>query len=820
MIKNFLIVAVRKIVKNRTSSFINTFGLAVGMACFWVILQYVMFERSYDRCYSNGDNIYRVELDQYKNNELMFKSSENYPAVGPALQKDFPEVLSYARLYNLGSKNNVVITYDQGPGEPIRFKHRRFLYADSSFLPMFSYPMIAGDAATALSEPFSMVISESYAKKYFGNENPLGKFLHMQDDDFNDELCKVTGVVQDPPENTHLKFDVLISYKTLYTRWDKARARYDQNWSRKDMYTYILVGPRTDIAALSTKFPDFIKRYNPDLEKQFRRDELVLQPLTDIHFYSRLTDEPEANGNGDSVYFLTIIAILIVLIAWINYINLATARSMDRAKEVGVRKIVGAEKNILLIQFLFESFIANLFAVVISFGLVAWVWPYFVELTGTPIRFTLGSEPWFYILLAAILFFGSALSGLYPALVLSSFEPISVLKGRFISSSRGVLLRKGLVIFQFAASSALIIGTITVYRQTAFMRNYDLGMNIEQTLVVERPGVIDKKVRRTEIVETFKSELKKRPNIRNVTGSFVLPGKKLRFKADVRQLSEAQSQAVPIAYGAMDYDFMKTFGMKLIAGRNFSPDFPQDQDTSIILTASTTKALGFAEPEDAIGKVLAIDAFHWNPIVVGVMADYHHESLELETQPTLFVCNLGGAEYFMIKTSSDDLPETIGYVKDTWDRVFPGNPFEYFFLDEYFNRQYQSDQTFGKVFGLFALLAMLIGCLGLFGLSSFTISRRIKEIAIRKICGASFPRLLGHLSKDFIMLVFTASALSWPLMYYVMAQWLSRFAYRITIGWDVFVVSGIVMLVIAFLTVGFHTTKAALTNPVRFLRYE
>lgn len=819
MIKNFLLVAVRKIAKNRTSSFINAFGLAVGMACFWVILQYVHFERSYDRFHANADNIYRVQLDQYKNNELMFKSSENYPAVGPALQKDFPDVISYARLYNLGSKNNVVITYEKGPGEPVSFKHRRFLYADSSFLPMFSYQMKQGDAATALNEPFSMVISESYAQKYFGDENPIGKFLHMKDDDFNDELCKVTGVVQDPPENTHLKFDVLISYKTLYTRWEKARLRYDQNWSRKDMYTYILVRPGTDITSLAAQLPDFMKRYNPDLEKQFRCDDLILQPLPDIHLYSKLTDEPEPNGNGDSVYFLTIIAILIVMIAWINYVNLATARSMDRAKEVGVRKIVGAEKNLLMIQFLTESFVTNFFAVLISFGLVAWIWPYFKELTGTPIEFTLDSEPWFYFLVGAIIIFGSILSGLYPAMVLSSFDPITVLKSRFISTSRGVWLRKGLVVFQFVASSALIIGTITVYRQTAFMRNYDLGMNIEQTLVVERPGVIERNAR-VQSVETFKSELKNRLNILGVTGSFILPGKKLRFKADIRQMSQAQSQSVPIAYGGMDYDFMKTFGMKLLAGRNFSPDHPQDQDTSVILTASAAKSLGFDRPEDAIGKVLAVDAFRWNPIVVGVMADYHHESLEVETQPVLFVCNLGGAEYFMIKTNTEDLPETVGYIKETWDRVFPGNPFDYFFLDEFFDRQYQADQTFGRVFGLFALLAILIGCLGLFGLSSFTVSRRIKEIAIRKICGASFPRLFGHLSKDFVLLVITASALSWPLMYYIMIQWLSRFAYRISIGWDVFFISTVVMLLIAFLTIGFHTTKAALTNPVQFLRYE
>lgn len=820
MIRNYLLVAFRTMLRNKFFSAINALGLALGLAGFWIIMQYVTFERSYDNFHVNADNIYRVQLDQYKNNELIFKSSENYPAVGPALEKDFPEIVSNARLYNLGSKNNVVITYQDAPGGPIQFKHRRFLYADSSFLPMFSYKMIYGDAATALSEPFSMVISESYAKKYFGETNPLGKFLRMRDDDFNDELCKVTGVVQDSPDNTHLKFDVLISYKTLYTRFEKARFRYDQTWARKDMYTYILVQPGTDVAALQSKFPDFIKKHNPDLEKQFRRDELSLQPLRDIHLYSRLTDEAEPNGNGNSVYFLTIIAVFIIIIAWINYVNLATARSMDRAKEVGVRKVMGAEKNRLMLQFLVESFLINFIAMLLSFLIVFSVWPPFKELTGIPIDFILWKEIWFTGLALLIFSAGSFLSGIYPALVLSGFEPVTVLKGKFKNSSRGVWLRKSLVVAQFAASAALIVGTLTVYQQLEHMRNADLGMNIEQTLVVERPGVVETRKGRVDATQTFKETLKQNASVKGVTSSVVVPGKKLRFKADVRQLAQPENTAVPVAYATMDYDFIQTFGMKLIAGRNFSAAFPQDPDTSVILTESTARMLGFTTPGYAIGKTLAIDAFKYYPIVAGVVADYHHESLELETQPTMFACDVSNPEYFMIKVAPDNIMGTIEFVHQTWDQIFPGNPFDYFFLDDYFNQQYKADQTFGKVFGLFALLAIIVGCLGLFGLSSFTISQRIKEIAIRKICGASLPRLLVHLGKDFVFLVAVASVIAWPVMYWVMTEWLARFASRIAIGWEVFAVSGLLMLLIALLTVSYQTIKAALTNPVTCLRYE
>lgn len=820
MLRSYVIVALRHMQRRKMFTLINTGGLAVGMACFWIIAQYVTFERSYDRFHANADRIYRVQLDQYKNDELIFKSSENYPAVGPALQREMPDVQAYARLYNLGSKNNVVITRESAPGGPISFKHRRFLYADSSFLPMFSYPLILGDATTALAAPFSMVLSESYARAYFGDANPIGQSLRMQDDDFNNEVCTITGVVADPPANTHLRFDVLISYGTLYSRFKAARTRYDESWQRKDMYTYVLLRPGADAASLQEKLAGFVQRHNPDMAKQFRRDELILQPVTDIHLYSRLTDEPEANGNGNSVYFLTIIGFAIILMAWINYINLATARSMDRAKEVGLRKVSGAHQPFLLAQFLTESFLANLFALIVSGLLVLGSWPYFTELTGLPIPFGLHREPWFYLAIVVMLLAGTLLAGFYPARVLASFQPVQVLKGSYRSSSSGLWMRRALVAAQFTASAALIIGTITVYDQLTYMRQQDLGLDLGQTIVVERPGVISRREDRAAGVQQFKDELMKMSSIRRVAGSLVLPGKKLRFKAETRREGGTVSDAVPLAIAGMDYDFMETFGLKLLAGRNFSRAYPNDPDTSVILTASAARLLGFPEPREAIGRVVAIDQFRWNPIVVGVVADYHHESLDIETQPTLFICTVEGVEYFFVKAHADNLPATLAFVKAAWERTFPGNPFEYFFLDEFFDRQYRSDQVFGKVFGLFAALAVGVGCLGLFGLTSFTISQRIKDIAIRKICGAPFGRLLAHLSKGMVAIVLLSSLVASPLMYYFMSLWLQQFAYRIRIGWEVFVWSGLALLTISLMTVSYHTIRAARTNPVRFLRYE
>ena len=612
MFKNFLMSAYRNFLKKKTFSLLNILGLSIGMGGFMIILQYVVFETSYESFLPAANQIYRVQLNQYKDNQVIFESAENYPGAGPALRAEIPEVMAYARLYNLGAKNNVVIGYNNPPAPQVEYKHRRFLYADSSFLPMFGYQLVDGDVKTALAEPFSMVISAEYARKYFGEDNPIGKLLHMRDDDFNDELCKVTGVVADLPSNTHLKFDVLISYKTLYARGDWAPERYGSTWQRKDMYTYIKVKPESDLEQLKAKIPALIGKFNPDLKKSGRRDEFRLQPLTDIHLYSQLTDEAEANGSGNTVYFLMVIGFFILVIAWINYVNLATARSIERANEVGVRKVLGADRRQLMRQFLFESFLMNAISLAVAFGITLSLLPSFEELAGVDLHFTLAGMPLFWVGLLGLYFAGASLSGFYPALVLSSFQPVSVLKGKARTTGSGVLLRKGLVLFQFAASVVLIAGTIIVYEQLDFMRSRDLGLNIDQTLVVERPGFVPDPKARPGLVEVFKNELNTHPGVIKAAGSHILPGKKLRFKPLLRQQAQPPESAVPMAFASIDYEFAETFGMKVIAGRNFDRKFTNDPDTSIILTRSAAILLGYKEPADAIGKNIAIDRFKWN----------------------------------------------------------------------------------------------------------------------------------------------------------------------------------------------------------------
>ncbi|WP_422360555.1 ABC transporter permease [Reichenbachiella sp.] len=825
MLKNYFNVAFRSLLKNRLYSFINIFGLAIGLAAFLMINHFVAFEKSYENHVADKENIYRVQLDVYQNGELVYKSSENYPGAGPAMLEDFPEVISSAKLYNMGSKNNVIITSENGEQNPQVLKHRRFLYAEAAFLPMFSVPMIQGDAATALEKPHTIVISESMAKKYFGNENPMGKLLRLEDDDFNNELCTVTGVFQDVPESTHLKFDVLISFNTLYTRdtdgsgW--AKRRYGNGWRRKDFYTYVQLKPTADPKKLESQFPALVDKYNPENKERNRKDVLSLQPLKDIHLYSQLTDEAEVNGNGDGVFYISIIAYFILIIAWVNYINLSTARSFDRGREVGLRKVMGSYRSSLIAQFLVESLVINGLAMLLAFAIIFITGNLFHNLSGTPLSYVIWTQSWFWIMVAGVVLMGSLLSGIYPAFVISSFKPAQVLHGKLKTSSGGVALRKALVIFQFAMSVALIVGTATVFDQMEYMQSKDLGFDMEQTIVVERPPKQDtSREVRSNRVKSFKTGLKQRSEIISVAGSTLLPGKKLRFKTPIRTNLQSQDEALPLSIAGIDFDFAESMNMEVIAGRAFSEEMRDDLDSLVILTENSSRALGFEKPEDAIGKRIEIERFRWSPSVVGVIADYHQESLKEEKPKTLIYLSGSNSEYFMIKVNMDQSTQAIASIEEQWHRSFPGNPFHYFFLDEYFNSYYESERQFKDLFATFSILAIIVGCLGLFGLSSFTAIQRAREIAIRKVLGSSILNIIQLLSKEFLILVGSATLIVWPVSYYLMDQWLDNYPYRIDIGWTSFIYSGLVVLTVTAITISYQTLKSATANPVDALNHE
>lgn len=824
MIKNLLLTAFRNIKRNKFFSSLNILGLAVGMAVFLLISQYVVFENSYENFVKDRTNIYRVVLNAYRNNELIESSAENYPTVGPALKNELPEVLSFARLYNMGYKNNVIITNENAKPEQIAFKQRRFLYADSSFLSMMNYEMVKGNAATALSTPNSVVISEKYAQMYFGKQDPIGKTLHMHDDDFNDELAKVTGVFKEVPPNTHLKFDILFSYQTLYGRRAGPK-RYDQSWGRSDMYTYIQLRPNTNPKIVESKLKSIVNKNKPELKQSHEAEILTLQPLKDIHLTSDLANEPETNGNANIVFFITLIGIFVLIIAWINYINLSTARAIGRAKEVGIRKVIGAYKYQLIVQFLAESALVNLLSLVIAFFVVSLVLPWFNKISGLSLDLSYLYRPWFIVLILLLWIIGTLLSGFYPALVLSSFKPVSVLKGKLKSSTSGILLRKGLVVAQFMASIALIAGTFIIYRQLDYMMSQSLGMNINQVLVMDRPGLppggSNKKKDYDNSIDIFFNELKKNPQVEAASMSVTVPGHQRAFKTTIRKYDGNSSDSTIVRLNSMDYDFLNVFKMHIVAGRNFSKDFPADPDTAVILTESAIRLLGYKKPEDAIGKPLLINDFGgFKPLVVGVVNDYHQVSLKKPLEPTMFMFSAHDGEYYSIRIHTDRLSQTLQYVEQCWAKAFPGNPFEYFFLDEYFNQQYKNERRFGELFTTFAVLAIIISCLGLFGLSAFTASQRIKEIGIRKVLGASVKDITTMLSKDFLKLVLISILIASPLTWFIMNLWLRDFAYRINISWWIFIAAGLTALLIALLTVSFQAIKAALTNPIKSLRTE
>lgn len=820
MFKNNFKIAFRSLVKNKFSSLINILGLAIGMAVFMLIALYVHFERSYEDFIPNKENIYRVSLSVYKNGKQTLASAENYPGVGPALQKEIPGVINYARLYNVGYKNNVVITNENAEINPIAFKQRKFLYADASFLPMMGYEMIKGDATTALTEPFTAVISRKYARLYFGNQNPIGKTLRLQDDDYNNEVVTVTGVIKDIPLNTHLPFDVLFSYSTLYTRGDGALSFYNDGWRGNNsniIYTYIELKPGTDSRTVLDRLPAIVEKYKPELNGTGEKHQLGLQPLSDIHLHSELAEEAKINGNSTIVFSIGLIGIFILIIAWINYINLTTARALTRSKEVGIRKVAGAFRYQLVVQFLTEAALTNLFSIVIAFGFVRFFLPVFNIVSGLSLTPSYITQSWFVVLVGLVWIGGTVLSGLYPAFILSSFKPIIVLKGKFTGTRSGIWLRKGLVVAQFTTAVALIGGTLIVYTQLRHMMESNTGMNINQVLVVERPGIAneDRTAQRGSI-DLFRNEIVKNSSIESVTASLTVPGKQREYKLTVKSSGNGPIDSIEARVNGVDYNFFDAFKMKLIAGRNFSSD-----DGSVILSELAAHELGYKDVLEAIGKSVVMPRFGNSPhTIIGVVNDYHQLSFKKALEPTLFLCVPYGGEFYSMRVNTGQIQQAIQDAKLSWAKAFPGNPFEYFFLDEYFNQQYTNEQKFERLFTVFAVLAIIISCMGLFGLSSYSVTQRIKEIGIRKVLGASAISLTSLLSKDFLKLIILAAFIGSLLAHILMNMWLQEFAYRINISWWIFLLAGALAIAVALLTIIAQSIKAALANPVKSLRTE
>lgn len=811
MIINHFKIGLRNLSKRKGYTLLNVLGLTIGMTCCLLIFHYVSYERSYDAEPRHSENIYRIRLDNYQQKKLAWKSATSYPAIPPAMKADFPEVEDYCRLIDAP-----LLLANQEKN--IKFKESKGYFAEQSFIEMFDLKLVAGSAASALSGADKMIVSEKTAKKYFGTTQVLGRTLTVKDSDIP-QTYEISGVFEKHPANSHLDIEYMISFdsfrKKLRLEGDTSNPT-ETSFGWYDFYSYLQLKPGTDIKKLESKFPAFCDRHMSRSKSSGDYHEIYLTPLRDIHLYSNFNQEAEVNGSGQMVSFLFLIAIFIICIAWVNYINLCTARSVERAREVGVKKVLGAHRSDLIKQFLVENFILNgvglLFSIVLFYLLLS----SFDSFSGRDGFTGISLTATYWRLFLLIFISGTLLSGVYPAFVLSNFKPIKVLKGAFKNSSGGVSLRKSLIVLQFVITVVLIAGTLIVYQQVQFMRKKNLGANIQQTLVLDGPATIQDSAY-TAAYEPFKTELLQQINVRNVSASSNVMGQEIYWTNRTRRLDAPKESAVTLYNMGVDYDFIPAYDMKLKAGRNFSSAFGTDKKTAIV-NEKAMALLGFKDETEAVNS--RIRRGKDTLTIIGVLADYHHQGLQKTIDPMIILPRPNLHNFYSVKLNSGDTKTTIAALETIWNKYFPADPFNYFFLNDAYNAQYKSDILFGKVFSIFAFLAILIACMGLLGLSAYNSLQRTKEIGIRKVLGASVQSILLLLSKDFIRLIIISLLLALPVGWYVMNSWLLDFPYRIHIQWWVFAVAGLIALVIAVLTLILQSLKTVVENPVKSLRAE
>jgi len=809
MIRNFLTIAARHLVRHKAFSLINIAGLALGLASSFMLLRYVDYELGYDRFHSNGQHLYRLTHSSYKNGNLEFKEATNWHGAAPAIKESFPEVVNYVRLHRADG----MITYHGPDGALVSFHEKKSYYADSSFFSIFSFPLISGDPKQVLRNPSSVLLSKSTARKYFGTSNPIGKTISLTTEWAGGEYT-VDGVFRDIPENSHLKFDFLFAINRLLTN--------DQfiygAWYWTNFYTYLELKPGADPAQLESKLPLIIdKHIGSELKKVNREEKLSLQPLFDIHLHSDVALDTEEAGSFKMIEFLMIIALVVIGVAWLNYINLSTAKATERAREVGVRKVLGSRRGLLIKQFLLESLLVTSMAVVLAALLIVFTSPYFDSLVGREIPWKVSSQGFFWVAVLAVLVSGTFLSAFYPAFVISSFRPLSVLKGKLLGGQGGRSLRKGLVVFQFTSSLVLMIATMTVYHQLKFMEAQDLGISIEQRLVVRAPRLIHGSY--LNAMDQFKDKLSTQSEVVSVATSSEVPGKEI-FWGNFIRLAEAPEEAQkPSNLMAVDEAYIPTLEMTLLAGRNFSKERISDLGSSVIINESALRLLEIPSPEAAIGRKLVI-AEGLPMEIIGVVKDFHNQSLQHATIQLVMQYIPWHNDFVTLAVTSPHMKETIGKIEAVYHQVFPENAFEYFFLDDQYNAQYRSEERLSQVFALFAALSIVVASMGLFGLASFLTLQRSKEIAIRKVVGATVQAITVLMSKDFVRLVAVAFAVATPLSWLLMDRWLSTYPYRIQQTVWTFVAAGFATFLIAICSVGYNAVRAAMANPVEAIKAE
>lgn len=792
MFRNYAVTTIRHLFRQRFYSAINISSLAIGIACSILIFLHIQNEFSYDTYHSKADHIFRLADHD---------DARISPAIAPAIQGAFPDVVDYVRLQQ--PYNSWQMSYgDKAFGE------RKVYWADAQIFSIFSFPFEIGNPKTALQAPYSIVISQSMAKKYFGNENPFGKTIQANGTDW-----QVTGVIKDMPPNSHFNADFFVSLSTQSKkREDKNEISLNEDYWPRLYHTYLLLVQKSPANTLEQNLSSFVNQHRDQITKDKAITfDLQLQPLTTIHLHSHLKNELGTNGDIIYVYVLLTLALFIAVLAAINFMNLATIRSTKRSQEVGLRKVVGAQQSQLIQQFLGESTLLVAISLLLALIIVELFLPWFNLWTGTELTLNYAGDPFVWLKLIGFAILLSILAGGYPALFLSSFQPIKTLKGHTKVGSVHTILRRSLVVFQFLVSTVLIIGIGIVYTQMAFLRNHNLGFDKDHIVVFQTRGS-------TQKYRLFKNELLKHAEVLGVTRSSTVPSRSDEIGAYTpRSVFPENGTMQEFQLFKADFDFVKTYGMEIISGQDFSQDFAHDPKDAVIINETAAKLLGWPSPEDAVGKQIHRGGGYRIPII-GVVKDFNIESLRQKVIP--IIIEAGRGKYISVRMQPDRMMNTMNTIQNVWVKTFPNMPLTFNFMDEDIDKQYVFETQFTKILILFASVTILIACLGLFGLSAFAAEQRTKEIGIRKVLGASISNIAYLISKEFLQLIVLANIVAWPIVYYIAEIWLQDFAYRTNIEVSNFLIGGGAVFTIVILTVGYQGIKAATINPVEAIRHE
>lgn len=808
MLTNYIKIALRIVRKDNTFSLINVAGLAAGLAVALLIIQYVRFELSYENTNPLANRLVRLTLDYMNGGTVDVQDTETHPPLGPKAKREMNEIVNYTRAYPIGEPSVTVQV-----GETYYLVDK--VYAvDSSFFAMFNYPLLRGNHNGIFTRPRQVVLTKKMALTYFKTLDVLGKTLKIARSEGN-VLLDIVGVVPDSPANTHLKFDMLFSYPTMLSDFGER----EDNWNGNNTLTYVQLANNASYEGFTKSLSAFNDRLIS--EKKVRNHRVIGQKISDIHLYSHKNFETESNGEARSVYFLLGVAFLVLSSALVNYVNLTTSKALDRAREIGMRKVVGSTQGQIKTQIFVETILINIVAGALAVLLVLFLRPVFVEMAGLPEGFTVFGDLFFWECVGLFLLLSIVVSGFYPAFVLSSFDPITVLKGNFSHSTKGTLLRKSLVVFQFTITLILLVQTFVVYRQVNFLREQNLGVNIDRTLVVKAPVGSNAQ----KDYGRFRQMLLNQAQVKAVSLSNTVPGlgsSQMGTTTGVNLSDAVNKTSYNYYLTQIDTSFIDLMGLRLLAGKNFDattkPAFPDASNRQFIVNEETLRLWGIATPEEAIGK--RVDFWGQQATIRGVVKNYHYESPKAPYIPIIHMYSPSFDAFASVKFTGGNAREQLATLKKIYEASFPYSPFSYFFMDSEYDKQYKADDRFQQVFGALTGFAILISCLGLFGLATFTVSKRTKEIGIRKVIGASTTNLMLLLSKDFIKTVLLSILIGLPITYVLVDNWLTAYAVRIELSWWLFAVPALFVMVLVLLSISGKTITTALMNPVKSLRSE